>query len=317
MAEQRGNPDRASGTGTATIRVGGVAVLFVLAVVAARARAAGYLPHVAGPPGGLVLGIIRMVGVGILAAGLVLLIWGRRAQLKKLAGGKRVGKKKLDQEQRKRLVLAVLVGLITSLIYQIIMQLLGPPAPRKQGQSDQGQYVPTDGHGWIDPTRGHQPGEAGIGTYVSVVVALIALVTLAVLLLRRQEVVELDDEDEDEDEQDEETVARAMAAGRAAVRDEAILDARQAIVACFAAMERALAGVGGDVAPRLADTPEEVLRRGIAGCRLPEPPATTLLELFREARFSMHPMDGTDRARADRALAEMLESLGVGAGRGR
>jgi len=305
MAEQRGNPDPGAGADRATMRIGGIAVLFVLAVVSARARASGYLPHVASPPGALVLGIIRMIGIGVLASGLVLLLWGRRAQRRKLAGGKPVAKK-LDKEQRRRVVVAVLVGLIAALVYEIVLQLIGPPSTQKQQQSDQGQNIPVDGHGWIDLAKGHHPGEAGIGTYVSVVLALLALVLLAVVLLRRRYVVEIEDEDGGEEA---ETVAMAMAAGQVAVRDETILDPRQAIVACFAAMERALAGVGGDVAPRAADTPEEVLRRGVSGARLPQEPATTLLELFREARFSMHPMHQADRDSADRALAQMRESL--------
>jgi hypothetical protein len=307
MAQQRGNRDAGSGLGSASARVSGIAMLLVLAVVAARARAAGYLPHVAGPPGTLVLDVIRSIGIGVITAGLVLLVWGRRVQLKKIAGGKPGLKQKLTQEQRKRMIVAALVGAIVGLTYEIIMQLLGPPAPRKQQQPDQ-QDVPADGHGWIDLAHGHQPGQAGIGTYVTVIAAMLALIALAVVLLRSNEMVELTEEDEEEQTK---TVTMAMVAGQAAVRDRTILDARQAIVACFAAMEQALAGFGGDVAPREADTPEEVLCRGISGCRLPEVPAGTLLELFREARFSTHPMHQADRDSADRALAELLSALGI------
>jgi Domain of unknown function (DUF4129) len=308
MAQRRGNRDAGSGLGSASARVGGIAALLVLAVVAARARAAGYLPHVAGPPSALVLGVIRSIGIGVITAGLVLLAWGRRVQLKKIASGEPRVKQKLTREQRKRVIVAALVGAIVGLAYQIIMQLLGPPAPRKQRQPDQ-QDVPADGHGWIDLTHGHQPGQAGIGTYVTVIAAMFALVALAVVLLRGNGMVELTEEGEEQEQT--KTVTRAMLAGQAAVRDRMILDARQAIVACFAAMEQALAGFGGDVAPREADTPEEVLGRGISGCRLPEVPAGTLLELFREARFSTHPMHQADRDSADRALAELLSALGA------
>ena len=312
MAADRGESDPAAGSGwnsvPAALRIGGVAVLFVVAVVAARARAAGYAPHMAPPPGGLVLGLIRMVGIGILTTGLILLIWGRRTQLKKLAGGKPTNKK-LTEEQRKRTIVAVLFGVILSLIYQIVQQWMGPSKPQKQ--ADQQPNMPPDQHGLINFGKaGHHPAQAGIGTYVSVAVVVVAVVILLAILLRRQDVL-LEDADED-DEAEAEAVDVAMAAGQAAVRDQTILDTRQAIVACFAAMERALAGVGGEVAPRAADTPEEVLRRGISGARLPQAPARTLLELFREARFSVHPMDQADRESADRALGVLRESLAAG-----
>jgi hypothetical protein len=306
MAEQ----DHGSGLGSSSARVGGVAVLLVLAIVAARARASGAMPHVAGPPGALVLGLIRSVGIGVLTAGVLLLVWGRRLRRVKVVGGA-TEKKKLTAEQRKRVWTAALVGVIVALLYQIVLQWLGPSGSRKSVQNTDNPDAPIpDGHGWIDRMAAHpQTGEAGIGTYFSVLGIILALAVLIFVLVRKGDTVELD-EDEDEDEETE-AVASAMVAGRAAVQDPSILDSRQAIVACFAAMERALAGVGGEVAPREADTPEEVLRRGIAGARLPEEPAGTLLALFREARFSTHPMGEPDRAAADRALGEMLAALGV------
>jgi hypothetical protein len=306
MAEQ----EHGSGFGSSSARVGGIAVLLVLAIVAARARASGAMPHVAGPPGALVLGLIRSIGIGVLTAGVLLLVWGRRMKLVRVVGAGEE-KKKLTAAQRKRVWAAALVGVIVALVYQIVLQLLGPSGTRKQANNQDNPDAPIpDGHGWIDPMAGHhQPGEAGIGTYLTVLAVLLALVALIIILVRRTDTVELDDE-QDEDEEAE-AVASAMVAGRAAVQDRSILDSRQAIVACFAAMERALAGVGGEVAPRAADTPEEVLRRGIAGARLPEEPAGTLLALFREARFSTHPMGEPDRAAADRALGAMLTALGV------
>ena len=140
-----------------------------------------------------------------------------------------------------------------------------------------------------------------------------ALIALAVVLLRRGEVVDVAAAAAGEGAEEGEgaTVGRAVVAGRAAVRDRSITDPREAIVACFAAMEHALAGVSGDATPRAADTPREVLRRGVAGARLPEEPATELLGLFRVARFSKHPVRESDRDSADRALEAILRALGM------
>jgi hypothetical protein len=314
MAEQRGDPADGRGSGSSWLRIGAIAVVFVLAVVAARARAAGHLPHLAGPPGPLVLGAIRAVGIGVLSAGLLLLVWGRRVPLRKVLGGG-PGKKKLTTDEKQRIKVAVLFGLVAGIAFQILQRLFGSPNQQKKAGGDDAQDMPIrEGHGWISQHGQQGLPHAGVGTYLSAAVALVALIALVAILLRRREVIVVEEDDEEEET---ETLAQAMVAGQAAVRDRTILDARQAIVACFAAMERVLAGFGGEVAPRAADTPEEVLHRGIRGASLPEPPAQALLELFREARFSMHPMRPADRDRADAALAEMLGALGVAPERSR
>jgi hypothetical protein len=294
--------------GSPAARVGGIAVLLVLAVVAARARAAGAAPHVAVPPGALVLGLIRTIGVAVITAGVVLLLWAhRQRKVQRLTRG---GKKKtVAVDQRKRVWAAVLTGIAVAFAYQIVMQLISPNKAKKEGQGSPPSGPIQDGHGWVDRMAPHYAGEAGIGTYFAVIGMIITLAALGWVLMKKADVL-IVDEDEDEDEAVEQ-VTRAMEAGRAAVRDQSILDARQAIVACFAAMERALARFGGDVAPREADTPEEVLRRGITGARLPEEPARRLLRLFREARFSPHPMQQQDREAADQALDEMLTAIGA------
>ncbi|TDB88616.1 DUF4129 domain-containing protein [Actinomadura sp. KC216] len=93
----------------------------------------------------------------------------------------------------------------------------------------------------------------------------------------------------------------AVAVGSRALR--AGDDARAAVIACYTAMEGVLAEAGA--APRDSDTPAEVLARasgsGLDGLAA----AATLTALFREARYSVHPV--TERHRAE-ALAA-LESL--------
>jgi hypothetical protein len=148
--------------------------------------------------------------------------------------------------------------------------------------------------------------QAALGAYLTAVGALVALVALFLVLSRRPPVVQLA---ESEELTATEVIAQAVAAARTVVQDRAITDPRQAIVACFAAMEEALAKMGGYVAPRAADTPAEVLQRGIARAALPEPPSGALLELFREARFSPHSMTAADREAADRALTAILTGL--------
>ncbi|MFE7749425.1 DUF4129 domain-containing protein [Streptomyces sp. NPDC057428] len=84
-------------------------------------------------------------------------------------------------------------------------------------------------------------------------------------------------------------------------------DARAAVIAGYAAMEASLAGSG--VTRRASDSPQDLLERAVAGGLPTEAAAAALTALFREARYSTHPMDGSHRDRAAAALAEIADSL--------
>ncbi|MBS2964076.1 DUF4129 domain-containing protein [Actinocrinis puniceicyclus] len=105
---------------------------------------------------------------------------------------------------------------------------------------------------------------------------------------------------------EDEALADALLAGRGALDGE---DARTAIIACYAAMEESLAQAG--VARKRADSPFDLLRRAAsrelpgAGTR----DAVTLTELFREARFSSHPMTARHLETARRALDSVTDAL--------
>ena len=100
----------------------------------------------------------------------------------------------------------------------------------------------------------------------------------------------------------------AVDSGDTALRDTG--GPRQAIIACYAAMEDSLAGVG---APRRStDTPEELLRRATRAGLVRAAPARTLTGLFREARFSTHPMTAAQRDAAAAALAALRAELETG-----
>ncbi|WP_278313564.1 DUF4129 domain-containing protein [Lolliginicoccus levis] len=83
---------------------------------------------------------------------------------------------------------------------------------------------------------------------------------------------------------------------------------RAAIIACYAAMEQALRDAQ-DASPRESDTPREVIQRASRRGYLSEEPATVLVDLFTEARFSQHPMTREDQQSAAAALSSMLADL--------
>ena len=83
---------------------------------------------------------------------------------------------------------------------------------------------------------------------------------------------------------------------------------RDAIIACYAAMEHALANAPG-AAPQESDTPSEVLARAVEHEAIHAGSATELVTLFAEARFSTHVMNEGHREAAERALRLVLDEL--------
>jgi hypothetical protein len=113
---------------------------------------------------------------------------------------------------------------------------------------------------------------------------------------------------DDDDQELTEGTALADAVAAAEVElDSHGDDTRAAIIAAYTAMERQLIASG--TTRRASDTPTDFLMRAMSASRVPRGSATRLTELFREARFSTHPMPSTARADAARALARVADDL--------
>ncbi|OBG67226.1 MULTISPECIES: DUF4129 domain-containing protein [unclassified Mycobacterium] len=104
-----------------------------------------------------------------------------------------------------------------------------------------------------------------------------------------------------------ESLARAAERGLAEMADLS-REPREAIIACYAAMERELANVPG-AAPQDFDTPTEVLARAVEHHALHADNAVQLVSLFAEARFSPHVMNEGHRDVAVRVLQLVLDEL--------
>lgn len=102
-------------------------------------------------------------------------------------------------------------------------------------------------------------------------------------------------------------LVRAAQVGLAAIEDLS-RDPRQAIIACYAAMERELAHVP-EAAPQDFDTPTEVLARAVDHRVLHADNAARLVNLFTEARFSSHVMSEQHREIAVGVLQLVLTEL--------
>ncbi len=102
-------------------------------------------------------------------------------------------------------------------------------------------------------------------------------------------------------------LARAAELGLVEIGDLS-RDPREAIIACYAAMERELEKSPGTT-PQDSDTPSEVLARAVERQALDAGSAAELVDLFQEARFSPHVMNEGHRAGAVRALRLVQRDL--------
>ena len=103
------------------------------------------------------------------------------------------------------------------------------------------------------------------------------------------------------------SLVRAAESGLAEIEDLS-REPREAIIACYAAMERELAHFPGAV-PQAFDTPTEVLARAVEHHALHVDNAAELVNLFEEARFSPHVMSEAHRMSALRVLQFVLAEL--------
>ncbi|KUI25974.1 DUF4129 domain-containing protein [Mycobacterium sp. GA-2829] len=103
------------------------------------------------------------------------------------------------------------------------------------------------------------------------------------------------------------TLARAAERGLVEIGDLS-REPREAIIACYAAMERELGKSPGAI-PQDSDTPTEVLGRAVDLRLLRGDSAGELVDLFEEARFSTHVMGEDHREAAIRVLRMVLREL--------
>ncbi|MEU6759777.1 DUF4129 domain-containing protein [Streptomyces sp. NPDC046685] len=179
-----------------------------------------------------------------------------------------------------------------------------PPLPSPQ-QDPVPTPPPSQHAGHADPSMhfGLTRILLGLGIALLVVVVMIAGLRLWRYLTRPPApeapatYATLDDE--------QERLAQAVDSGRHALLDGT--DARAAVIACYAAMEESLADSG--VTRRASDSPQDLLERAVAGGLPTGAAAGALTALFREARYSTHPMDGSHRDRAATALADISDGL--------
>lgn len=177
--------------------------------------------------------------------------------------------------------------------------------------------APPSAPGTAPPRQQHDRGDSGDMFAVllaGTVPMLLLLLAGTIALLRRRWRAPTPDTIADEHVEPTAPATRSESLVRAAERGLAEMtnlgrEPREAIIACYAAMERELANVPGAV-PQEFDTPSEVLARAVDHHALHADNAVQLVNLFAEARFSPHVMNEGHRDEAVRVLRLVLDELG-------
>lgn len=148
---------------------------------------------------------------------------------------------------------------------------------------------------------GHSSGTAGTAVLLlAVAAALMVNVVAVVVLWRRRRTAAAPRQVARPS-----PLAAAVAAGSSAFGTTA--GVREAIIACYAAMEDTLAAAGSP--RRAADTPEELLDRAMRDGVIRTQAAQRLTALFREARFSPHELAEAQQQAARASLADISHDL--------
>jgi hypothetical protein len=175
---------------------------------------------------------------------------------------------------------------------------------------------PPSSHGGAPPQQPRRPrNDSGdmVGILLASVIPMMLLLVVGTAISKRRSrgpaAVALagDDAESGSPATHSESLARAAELGLAEMTD-LNREPREAIIACYAAMERELANVPGAV-PQEFDTPTEVLARAVERHALQSDNAIELVNLFEEARFSPHVMNEAHREIAVSVLGLVLAEL--------
>jgi hypothetical protein len=209
-------------------------------------------------------------------------------------------------------LIAVWLLIATLLVHYLVPHRVDPsvsgPAPAAQPSGRPGGPPP--------PEHQHPPNNSGdlFGVLLAgAIPMMLVIVAGSVIMARRRwraapPAVRADDHPEcPAPAPRAESLARAAEVGLAEIGDLS-REPREAIIACYAAMERELANVPA-AAPQEFDTPTEVLVRAVEHHALRADNAERLVNLFEEARFSPHVMNEEHREVAVDVLRLVLAEL--------
>ena len=217
-----------------------------------------------------------------------------------------------------RVLLIGLGVIIAWLAIAMLLARLWAPQSATPSQATPATSTATSSHDAAPAPQQRRPrnntGDMYAILLTSAIPTMLLLVAGTVISSRRQRqgsksgaVVVDDDAESSPPVRRSESLMRAAELGLAEMTDLS-REPREAIIACYAAMERELANVPGAV-PQDFDTPTEVLARAVEHHALQADNAIELVNLFEEARFSPHVMNEGHRQVAVEVLGLVLAEL--------
>jgi hypothetical protein len=303
-----------------------IAVLVLLFVAAWALR--GYLPgsepvadrqRPQSSPAALVVDV-ALVSISVAIIGIAIIMRIRNGRAQRPGAGRLPDSRGAMGRPTWRLTLIALALAIGWLLLVMLLMRLGVHGPGDQSPSgtptmaDPGSAPPTTNPVPRQPDSPNDPGANVVGYLVPPMLILMVLIIVgtAVMSRRRRRTATSPAADGEGPEAPAhagaaDSLARAAEVGLAEIGD-LTREPREAIIACYAAMERELTHVPG-AAPLDCDTPSEVLARAVASHALHAGSATQLVDLFEEARFSPHVMNERHRDDAVDALRLVLADL--------
>ncbi|KAA8960858.1 DUF4129 domain-containing protein [Mycobacterium sp.] len=299
----------------------GRVVAVIMLVIVAGASLRGYLPGGASQPGPPRSSASPAYVVALLAISLVII---GAAVVARLRDPRRAAASAGLPETRfggglgppRRRVLLIAAGLLVGwlLVLWALARFVVPPeiGPAPGGPT---ASTPAPHTGAGTPPERVDTGDTGdvLGYLMAGTVALLVLTVVGAVAAVRQRrtaiprIVVAEPVVAPEPAGAPESLARAAEIGLAEIGDLS-REPREAIIACYAAMERELAHLP-EAAPQDFDTPTEVLARAVEHRVLQADNAALLVRLFTEARFSSHVMTESHRDIAVGVLALILSEL--------
>jgi hypothetical protein len=310
-----------SGVDKATKRVVAVLVLLVLAAAGLR----GYLPGAQRAPREQpatdspvsLFAVVALLSVA--TAIIVIAIFARLRDARAVAGttGGRLDWFRRNGEGRSwRLLLIGIAVILAWLLIVMLLARIGAPRTIDQPASGPGPGTGAlSGGSTVPPPPAPTEPDQNLAGYLGAATAILLLAigagTIAEAGRRRRATAPYATATETSapptPAAGSESLARAAELGLAEIGDLS-REPREAIIACYAAMEHGLANAP-EAVPRDSDTPSEVLARAVEHHALRADNATQLVDLFAEARFSPHIMNEGHREIAVRVLRLVLTEL--------
>jgi len=305
------------GDDKAVIRTVAVIVLVLLAIIALR----GYLPGAepAPEPAEPVAGAGSFIAVlAMLAVSFTVIVISIVAQVRRRTAAPSPGESPREYRSERaglpwRLLLIAAAGLLAWLLVVVLLMRWGSDlavdeVPLTDQEPD---AAPETGRAGTAPPETPTGGGDLFGYLAAATIALLVLSMAATLFSRRRgatvTAIPAGSDAPRPVLPAGPDLARAAELGLAEIGDRS-RDPREAIIACYAAMERELDKSPG-TSPQDSDTPSEVLARAVERYALRADSAAELVDLFEEARFSPHVMNEGHRADAVRALRLVQHEL--------